>query len=158
MRHSNTWTWSQSRCWRASGLGRACHAGWTGSPRRTSPGRTNLFLVIISAWAYLDVVVGLLHPRHGKQDLAELHPAPHLATLLAQHLAPHQLFHGPLHVPINHDARAHLHMGVRQKQMSLELELGIAMIRLRYLIVSAAFGSTPGIILSFSSYFSLTPV
>ena len=103
MYHRNTESW-------------ACRAGWTGSPRQISPGRTNLFLVIISTWAYLDVVVGLLHPRHGEQDLVELHPAPHLATLLAQHLAPHQL----LHVPINHDARAHLHMGVRQKQMSLE--------------------------------------
>ena len=77
--------------------------------------------------------MGLLHPRHGEQDLAELHPAPHLATLLAQHLAPHQLFQGPLHVPITHDARAHLHMGVRQKQMSLEfanLEAGKVVLRI----------------------------
>ena len=65
--------------------------------------------------------MGLLHPRHGEQDLVELHPALHLAYLLAKHLAPQQL----LHVPINHDARAHLHMGVRKKQMSLEQAKGI---------------------------------
>ena len=41
----------QRRCWRALGLGRAFRAA------QTSPGRTNLFLVIISTWTYLDVVV-----------------------------------------------------------------------------------------------------
>ena len=47
----------QRRCWRALGLGRAFRAGWTGRAPQTSPGRTNLFLVIISTWTYLDVVV-----------------------------------------------------------------------------------------------------